>query len=233
MSELVRQADGLWTVAAPHRFYGLHLGTRMTVLRLPGGGLWLHSVVAIDDPLADEIQALGSVAHIVVPNLYHHLYVSDAIERWPNARVHAPAGMRRKRPELRIDAELSQTPDPDWGGVLRPVHIDGTMLDEMVFVHRPSRTLICSDLLENFDTSPHLPTRLYLRAAGLHGRVGWSRFLRLVFRDRRAARRSLEQLLGLDFDRVILAHGRVLEQGGPAAMREAYRWLEPATTTGG
>ncbi len=232
MSELVRHADGLWTVSVPHRFLGLHLGTRMTVLRLPGGGLWLHSVVAVDDLLADEIQALGPVTHIVVPNLYHHVYVSDAIQRWPTARVHAPAAMRRKRPELRIDAELSETPDPDWGGVLVPVHIGGSMLDETVFVHRPSRTLICSDLLENFDTSPHLPTRLYLRAAGLQGRVGWSRLLRGVYRDRGATRRSLERLLGLDFDRIILAHGQVLEQGGPAAMREAFRWLKPATTGG-
>ena len=225
MSELVQHADGLWSVAAPHRFLGLHFGTRMTVLRLPGGELWLHSVVAIDDLLEDAIDALGSVAHIVVPNLYHHLYVTEAIQRWPQARLHAPAAMRRKRPDLRIDAELGESPDPGWGGVLVPLHVDGSMLDETVFVHAPTRTLITSDLVENFDTSPHLGTRLYLKAAGLHGRVGWSRFLRLVFRDRRAARRSLDRLLGLDFDRIILAHGRVLEHGGPAAVRDAYRWL--------
>ncbi len=225
MSELVQHADGLWSASAPHSFFGLHLGTRMTVLRLPGGELWLHSVVAIDDLLEYAIDALGSVAHIVVPNLYHHLYVTEAIQRWPQARVHAPAAMRRKRPDLRIDAELGERPDPGWGGVLVPVHIDGSMLDETVFVHRPSRTLITSDLVENFDTSPHLGTRLYLKAAGVHGRVGWSRFLRFVYRDRRATRRSLERLLGLDFDRIVLAHGRVLEHGGPAAVREAFGWL--------
>lgn len=225
MSELVQHADGLWSAAAPHSFFGLHLGTRMTVLRLPGGELWLHSVVAIDDLLEYAIDALGSVAHIVVPNLYHHLYVTEAIQRWPQARVHAPAAMRRKRPDLRIDAELGETPDPDWGGALAPVHIDGSMLDETVFIHRPSRTLITSDLVENFDTSPHLGTRLYLKAAGLHGHVGWSRFLRLVYRDRRATRRSLDRLLGIDFDRIVLAHGRVLEHGGPAAVREAFGWL--------
>jgi uncharacterized protein DUF4336 len=233
MSELVQHADGLWSVAAEHRYFGLHLGTRMTVLRLPGGELWLHSVVAIDDLLADEIQAKGPVRHIVIPDVYHHVYVSDAIGRWPAARVHAPAAMRRKRPELRIDANLSETPDPDWAGALVPLHIDGAMLDETVFVHRPSRTLIASDLVENFDSSPHLGTRLYLRAAGLHGHVGWIRFLRLVYRDRPAARRSIDRLLQLDFDRIVLAHGRVLERGGRAAVREAFRWLPPAATTGG
>jgi len=225
MKELVQQAPEVWTVDAPHRFLGLQLGTRMTVIRLPGGELWLHSVVAVDDLLADEIQALGPVAHLVLPDLYHHVYAGDAIGRWPAAKVHAPAGMRRKRPDLRIDAELGGSPDPDWGGVLVPLHIDGTMLDETVFLHRPTRTLVAADLIENFDSSPDLPTRLYLRAAGLHGRPGFSRFLRPVFRDRGAARRSLDRLLGLDFDRVILAHGRVLERGGPDAVREAFRWL--------
>ena len=167
MSELVQHAEDVWSVAAAHRFLGLWLGTRMTVVRLPGGALWLHSVVAVDDILADEIQALGPVRHLVLPNLYHHVYASDAIQRWPAARVHAPAAMRRKRPELRIDAELSETPDTEWCGELLPVHIDGSMLDETVFVHRPSRSLVCADLIENFDSSPHLATRLYLKAAGI------------------------------------------------------------------
>ncbi len=229
MSELVQHAEGLWSAPVPHRYLGLHLGTRMTVVRLPSGALWLHSVVAVDDLLEDELDAVGPVAHIVMPNLYHHVYVTEAIQRWPNARVHAPAAMRRKRPEVRIDADLTETPDPDWGGALVPLHVDGSMLDETVFVHRPTRTLITADLVENFDGSPHLPTRLYLKVAGLEGRVGWSRFLRLAYRDRPAARRSLDRLLALDFDRIVVAHGRVLEHGGPAAVRDAFGWLKAAT----
>ena len=233
MSELVQHAEGLWSVPVPHRFFGIELGTRMTVVRLPGNNLWLHSVVAIDDILDDEIQALGQVRHIVMPDLYHHVYASDAIQRWPAAKVFAPAGMRQKRPELRIDSDLSETPDASWCGEIVPVHIDGSTLDETVFIHGPSRTLVCADLVENFDTSSDFATRLYLKAAGLQGRVAFSRLLRPVYRDRPAARRSLERLLKLDFDRVVLAHGRVLEHGGPAAVREAYRWLEPSSTTGG
>ena len=233
MSELVQHAEGLWSVPAPHRYFGLYLGTRMTVVRLPGNNLWLHSVVAVDDILADEIQALGAVRHIVMPNLYHHVYVSDAIQRWPVARVYAPAAMRRKRPELRIDQDLSETPDPSWCGEITPLHINGSMLDETVFLHGPSRTLVCADLVENFDSSPHFATRLYLKAAGIEDRVAFSRFLRPVYRDRPAARKSLERVLRLDFDRIVLTHGRVLEHGGPSAVRDAYRWLDSATTTGG
>jgi hypothetical protein len=233
MSELVKHADGLWSVSAPHRFFGIELGTRMAVVRLPGDNLWLHSVVPVDDILADEIQALGQVRHVVMPDLYHHVYVGDAIRRWPAAKVFAPAAMRQKRPELRIDSDLSETPDSSWCGELIPVHIDGSMLDETVFLHGPTRTLVCADLVENFDSSPDLVTRLYLKAAGLEDRVAFSRLLRPVYRDRPAARRSLERLLKLDFDRVVLTHGRVLDHGGPAAVRDAYRWLQPTSTTGG
>ena len=233
MSELVQHAESLWSVPVPHRYLGLHLGTRMTVIRLPGDNLWLHSVVAIDDFLGDEIQALGNVRHIVLPDLYHHVYASDAIQRWPAAKVYAPAAMRRKRPELRIDVDLSETADPSWCGEITPVHIDGSILDETVFLHGPTRTLVCADLVENFDSSPHFATRLYLKAAGIQDRVAFSRLLRPVYRDRRAARKSLERLLALDFDRIVLAHGRVLEHGGPAAVRDAYRWLEPASATAG
>ena len=167
----------------------------------------------------------------MLPNLYHHVYVEDAIQRWPAARVHAPAGMRHKRPELRIDSELSETPDTEWCGELIPVHIEGSMLDETVFVHRPTRTLVCADLIENFDSSPHLATRLYLKVAGLEDRVAFSRLLRPVYRDRRATRRSLERLLTLDFDRVVLTHGRVLESRRTRRGARGVSLARAATTT--
>ena len=227
MSTLRREAEGIWTAEAPQRFYGLHFGTRMTVLRLPDGGLWIHSPVSIDVALKGAIDALGPVRHLVAPSLFHHLYAGEAIRLWPTARLHAPAALRRKRPDLRIDSELSEEPDPGWQDALLAIRLEGApMIRETLFLHPATRTLISSDLVENFDTSPHWPTRIYLGLAGLRGRVGWSRFFRPVYRDRRAARRSVDRLLGHDFDRIILAHGRVLESGGREAVRQAYRWLD-------
>jgi len=197
----------------------------MTVLKLPAGGLWLHSAIPIDSQLKAEIDALGQVEHIVAPNAYHHLYAGPASALWPGARVHGPRGLRRRRPDLRIDAELAEMPDPAWGGALLPMRLLGTVLHETVFLHRPSRTLIVADLVENFDGSPHLPTQCYLRVAGLLGQVGVSRLGRFVFRDRSAARRSIDRILAEDFDRVVLAHGRIIPTGGPQAVRSAYRWL--------
>ena len=46
-----------------------------------------------------------------------------------------------------------------------------------------------------------------------------------MYRDRPAARASLERLLAEDFERIILCHGEVLEKGGREALRLAYGWL--------
>jgi hypothetical protein len=85
--------------------------------------------------------------------------------------------------------------------------------------------VISADLTENFATSDHLPTRLYLKAVGIHGQVGWSRLLRFVYRDRAAARASVERLLEHDFDRLVIAHGDVLDRGGKDAVRATFAWL--------
>ena len=139
--------------------------------------------------------------------------------------VHAPPGMARKRPDLRIDAELSEVPHPDWAKDLKPVFISGCGLRETVFLHPRTRTLITADLIENFHGSPHWWTRAYLRAGGIYGRVGFSRLLRFLYRDRPRARASLERLFAEDFDRILLTHGEPIAHGGKEALRLTYAWL--------
>ena len=197
----------------------------MTVVRLRDGTLLLHSPVPLNDDLARELKALGRVAYIVCPNRFHHVHAAPMIAAFPDAKVYAPAGLRNKRRDLRIDADLESVTEREWGGELIPVHIDGCMLDETVFVHPASRTVISADLTENFATSDHLYTRTYLKLAGLHGRVGWSRFFRPLYRDRRAALRSVDRLLEHDFDRLIIAHGSPLGRDAKAGIRQTFAWM--------
>jgi len=223
---LERLDEGLWVAPAPQRFLGLQLGTRMTVVRLPTGGLWLHSVVPMTAQLRTEVEALGPVHHIVLPDFYHHLHVGPWSLAFPKARVHAPPRMAQKRPDLRIDAELSEAPHPDWATELKPFYISGCGLRETVFLHPRTKTLIVADLVENFARgSPHWFTRGYLRLAGLDGRAGFSRLFRFIYGNRPRARASLDRVLAEDFDRVLLTHGEPIPRGGKEAIRLAYAWL--------
>jgi hypothetical protein len=45
------------------------------------------------------------------------------------------------------------------------------------------------------------------------------------FSDRRAARRSLDAVLALPFDNLIVGHGAPLDQGAKEALAAAYTWL--------
>jgi hypothetical protein len=218
-------ADGLWVAAAPLSFFGLRLGTRMSVVRLGDGDLWIHSPIPLSHELRAAVDALGTVRHIVAPSLYHHLFAGDWKAAYPAATLHGPAALARKRKDLALTASLEEAAAAPWASELVPVHIDGCGLDETVFVHRPTRTLVTSDLTENFVTHPHLPTRLYLKASGTYGKIGWPRALRIVYRDHAAARRSLDALLEHDFDRIVIAHGDVIASGGKDAVRGTFGFL--------
>lgn len=222
---LVRHAEGLSSAAAPLSFYGIHVGTRMTVVRLPSGGLLVHSPIALDPERKREVDALGEVTHIVAPNLFHHLSAGPWAEAYPTAVVHAPRALRKKRPDLRIDRELEDASPKTFEDALVPLAIDGTMLRETVFVHAATRSVLSSDLVENFVTSDHWPTRWYLTAGGIHGKPGWNRFLRFIYRDKKAARASIDRLLEHDFDRVLLAHGEVIETNAKETLREALSFV--------
>ena len=218
----------LWTVYEPEfRMLGLKLGTRMTIVRLPQGTLLLHSPIAISSALASAIDALGPVGHIVAPNLYHHVYAGEAQKRWPEAKLHGASGLNRKRRDLRVDSVLGKdAPSADWQGALTLVTIHGCLLGETVLVHAPSRTVISADLFENFREMDHLPTRLYLKASGVWQKPGWGRFLRVMYRDHRAARRSVDALLEHDFEGAIISHGDPIAQGAKVAVRQTFEFLK-------
>ncbi len=224
-------APDLYVAAAPFRVIGIQLGTRMTVVRLPSGDLWMHSPVRITDELAEAVTALGPLRHIVAPSCVHHLFVRDWLDHVPTATLHAPAGLAKKRRDLAIHRPLAAEPDPAWGGVVRPFHLDGTPLtDEWVFVHTPTRTLIVTDSLFNFREEPqwHWWKRTYLRLAGAANGVSTSRMFRATVRDRPAFRAAFDAVLEQDFDRLVPAHGEVVPTGAAAAVRAGLAWLPDA-----
>lgn len=117
------------------------------------------------------------------------------VAAYPQAILHAPYALRNKRKDLPLAADLSDTPHPDWSTDLAPLVIRGCVPQETVFFHQPSRTRITSDLVENFKSSPHWLTRMYLKVCGLEGKITWGKPYRLLYRDRQAARACIDRLL--------------------------------------
>ena len=141
---LLRQlAEHLWVAERPQTFYGLPVGTRMTVIRLAGERLLLHSPVGLDVELRRELDALGRVCFAVAPNRLHHLHAGEVAEAYPGTRLWVAPGLERKRPDLVFEAVLTDEAPQEWRGEVGQVFFRGRPYEnEVTFFHRASRTLI-------------------------------------------------------------------------------------------
>ena len=228
-------AADVWIVDGPEirmRYFGVRLPfpTRMTLVRLPGGGLWLHSPIEPDDALVERIAALGPVEYLVAPNTLHYWSIPAWHARFPQAQIHAAPGLvEQAKRELPPTRTLSADADVAWGGVIDQVLVTGSLLTEVDFFHRPSRTLILTDLIENFEParvrSPVL--RFVMRVFGAADPDGKAPYdMQWSFRrNRDLLRRAALQMIDWAPERVILAHGRWYPQDGTAELRRAFRWM--------
>ena len=216
----------LWIADSPMRFVGLEIGAQMTMVRLPGSELLLHSPVAATVELVREVKALGPVAYLVAPNRFHHLSVGEWLQACPEASVYVAPGLDKKRPDLKIAGVLTDEPEPGWAGTIDQVLVVGFPLaNEVVFFHRPSTTLIATDLAFNVGSSSPPLTGLAFRLGRAYDRLSPTLLERLFVRDRPAFRRSLERVLEWPFERVVIAHGQVSETGGREELARGYSWV--------
>jgi hypothetical protein len=221
MASLRQLAPNLWEIEWRGMSGPLEMRYRMTVVRWAGDRLWLHSPVAIDDPLAEQLAELGSVTDIVAPNRFHHLHAGSTKRRYPDARLWAAPGLPAKRSDLEFHAVLGEQP-AEWAEELTVLPLRGVPLsNEVVFHHRASRTLICSDLLANPHDAPNAATRLLWKALGVWQRTGQNRFFRMMTRDRAAMAACVDELLGWEIERVVMGHGEILETDAKAALAAA------------
>ncbi len=219
-------AEGVHVFTVPFKVGPFDIGGRMTAIRLPDGGLWVHSPVGFSPEARAAVDALGPVRFLVAPNLMHHLTLQDWAAAYPEAKVAAPAGLRKKRPDLRIDLELGEKPDPGWAGAIDQVLVRGMpKLDEFLFLHRPSRTLLLTDLSFNIHQTDSWFTRTYLKLNRSWQRLGPTVFTRSIIKDRAAVRASLAPVLAWDVARVVVCHGEVIEQGSREALKDAFARL--------
>jgi hypothetical protein len=217
----------LWHATQALRFGPLSLSTRMTVLRRPDGSLWVHSPIQPTPDLCRELDALGEVRQVVAPNRSHHLFFQPFLNAYPRALGYIAPGLSAKRPALAGHADVVAATTEVCGDELRSVFVEGLpVLNETVWLHAPSRTLIVTDLLFCFGADAPLLTRAVARALGVHRRLAMSHTMRLMVRDRNALRRSVARILALAPERIVVAHDQIIDDDVGSRLKRAFAWLE-------
>ena len=230
---LEQVGENLWLAEGPIvDFYSFPYPTRMVMARLGTGDLWVWSPVKLDEDLRAEVDAQGRVAHLVSPNKIHHLYLPAWHAAYPDAALWGPASTIKRFPKLPFQAPLEDTAPEAWQPDIDQAWFRGSiMMDEVVFFHRPSQTVVLADLIEAFsDAFLEEHWSWWQRPlAALDGvtlkKPGAPREWRLSFTDRTPARAARDTVLGWPLERVIMAHGEWQRENGHAFMQRALAWL--------
>lgn len=210
---LQKFADNIWVAdGSPVNSIGpwKHT-TRMIVIRLFDGSLWINSPIAGSDDEIRALQQLGVVRYLVAPIRFHVWRLKKWMQIFPNAETWGPPTIHNAIEGVTFDGILGDAPPPAWSQEL------GQMIfrcspagDEAEFLHRPSRTLIVSDCIQE----PRSPVSYVTRP-----------IVQLSRTRRTAGRISRAEMLSWDFDGLILAHGPCIQKGARAYVERALGWL--------
>ena len=226
--------ENIWIVDGPNvSFYGIPFPTRMTLVRLINGDLWVHSPTVPTPKLLKEIDQLGEVKHLIAPNNIHYLSIGSWKEHYPNAQVWAAPNVSKRALEYNIDfpmaQELNDTVPADWKEEIDQVYVRGNkFLHEIDFFHKPTKTLILTDLIENFEAKkiPWYFALLCKMAGNLDPDGKAPLDMRMAFSGGHSlAKEALERMISWAPEKIIISHGRCYDSNGTAELKRAFRWL--------
>lgn len=230
-------AHNLWIVDGPAvtmSIFGVSFPfpTRMTIIRLSNGELWCHSPTQLTPSLQAEIDDLGTVRHLIAPNKLHYVYISGWAKVYPNAITWAANGTKERANQQGILVEFQETLTSDkkfpWHQEIDNCNFKSQFMEEVVFFHRSSKTLIITDLIQNFEPQRipkwlTIPLKLVGNLAP-NGRTPID--LRLTFwRHKHQARQQLKKILGWNPQIIIIAHGRNFDKNAVVELQRAFSWL--------
>ena len=169
-------ADNVWIVDGPEirmtypwlPMFSVPFPTRMTIVRLATAVCGCIRRHRCQRPWRRPSTRSGKVAFLVAPNLLHFWWIADWKARYPQARAYAAPGAREHAQKrfTGFDADLTDEPPPEWQDEFAQIQVAGGFMTEVVFFHRPSRTLILTDLIENFEPDRFSKRWLRLPANG-------------------------------------------------------------------
>ena len=206
--------------------------TRMTVVHLRTGELFLHSPIAFDAALATRLQSMGTIRYLISPNQFHYAHIGEWSRAFPDAITCASPGVLRRARARRIDVQFKRDLGPnaplEWRDEIDQTAIPGGIFGEIVFFHKVSKTLILTDTIINIELDKmSQPWRLATRLTGMYyprGQVFFGMRLPLLFQKKKS-RAAVQRLLAWRPERIILSHGRCFESNGTATLQRVFNWL--------
>jgi hypothetical protein len=219
-------ADNLW-VAEDEKFSvgGLQIGTRMTIIRLKDGDLFVHSPIALSKTIKDSIDLICKPKFIIAPNTMHHLFWKQFYNQYSDAELYIVTGLKKKLPALSFAKDLLDGTDYPWSKEIKQHNVKGIpKLEEVVFFHPQSKTLILTDLAFYITSERPLFTRLLFRLNGVYNEFGPSRiFKNFILKDKSEFKKSVDYILTWDFERIIISHGTLIERDGKDVFTNVFK----------
>jgi len=215
-------AENVWVARQPWSLLGMCLDKTTTVVRLAHGRLVVHSAGPEMATLAQACAEVGEVGWLVEASKLHDTFAAEAAAVFPEVPYLVPKGFPLKLAQGRA---LSPPP-PEWGEEWAVRRLGGVArMQEHVMLHRPSRTLIVADLVFNLPEANGWSRFMLRWLSGLREYPGTSRLWRSQVRDRGALRRSLDEMLAWDFERVVVGHGETITHDAKARLTRALAWV--------
>ena len=231
-------ADGVWIAdgsVIEFGYFGLKFPfpTRMTIVQLADGGLWVHSPTELSPSLKNEVDALGRVRYLIAPNRLHYWWVEKWVAAYPDAVTYAAPGVQEQARDngrfADYNADLAADGEYPWSGELEMLLVPGSYLTEAVFFHDATRTLVITDLIQNYErekiASPffRFMTRLS-GAADPDGKMPVD-LRSTFFFYREQMTEAVRTVISWRPRRIIIAHGRWYEENAMTELKRAFRWL--------
>jgi hypothetical protein len=220
---LTELAPGLWQATGTLKRNPLP--RNMVVWRSPEGGLVVHSPVCLDAPAMKELDALGPVSHLIVPCPMHRMDAPAFAQRYPEARVLAPACAREAADEAVAVHETCEESLLALGVTVHaPAGLSPFELHYELPLEDGSRALVMTDAL--FNLGPNPPggfAGFTLKLMGSVGPLGMTRLGRwFLLQNKPAYRAYLEELAQIHRLSVLcVAHGDAVIEEVKAALRAA------------
>jgi len=232
MENLQAFADNIWLADGPNvRDMGILFTTRMAIVKLSDGLIWISSPVPVSFSELRSISELGEVRYLIAATPRHVWRLSAWHSLFPDAKLWTsrPTLFTLKKGFLPISGYLGDTLVDAWSADFDQLEFKGNpFLSEVLFFHRSTHTVFLDDLIMR------IPVMKGKTLTNLISKLGGAQFpeggmpldMKMAFLNRSLARQSLERLLSWDFDRLIIAHGECIESGAKEYIKKAFRWLQ-------